>query len=91
MDRLQDYRVWLSVLLLGVVTVVSASGARAAVARTAFAEGEAEPCEVKDLGPCVPWTRHVYPTWQCHGIDCYSAIEFCCLPTLIFTIPSAPK
>jgi len=39
-----------------------------------------EPCEIEDpeLGPCVD-LEHVYED-SCEGNDCYTALEFCCLP-----------
>lgn len=75
--------------LLAVVTLATA-GTVAVEAAAAEDYGPEIPCQFKDpdLGPCVPNTRHDY-AGQCQGIDCYSALEFCCLPTLIFRIPPA--
>ncbi len=53
-------------------------------AGTTGAQDEDDPCWLEDeeLGPCIENMEHVYDG-QCEGIDCYSALEFCCLDEII--------
>lgn len=51
---------------------------------TTGAQDDDDPCFLtnEELGPCIEDTEHFFDG-QCEGIDCYSALEFCCLDEII--------
>ena len=52
----------------------------AAVDATTTGAQEEAPCALEgpETGPCIENLEHVYDG-QCEGVDCYTAIEWCCL------------
>jgi hypothetical protein len=70
--------------LLKSAVLAMALAAFAALAATSDSLKASEPCGVGGGAPgweCVE-LEHLYED-QCEGVDCYTAMEFCCLPEII--------
>jgi len=69
-------------LILILAFALIGMGSWSILAPNALRAATEEPCDFSDLGPCIPDMQHVFEN-SCEGVDCYTALEFCCLGPII--------